>query len=334
MKIVFFNFKEVEQDAVKEWEKENQDIELVVTDKNLDEDTKDLLENADAICISQIKEIPDSVYDFAKEKGIKVFSTRSAGFDMYKRDKLNELDIKLTNVPSYSPNAIAEHAVTVSLLLTRNIKKILNNVDEHNFSWEKNILSREMRKLKVGILGTGRIGTQAAKLYKGLGAEVFGYDLYPNDKAQEHLTYLDSVDEIAKTCDVISLHMPATKENQHIVNDEFLEKMPDNSVIINSGRGALVDTEALLRALDSGKLLGAGLDVYEFEGDYIPKDFRNQEIKDKTFLKLIQRDDIIYTPHTAYFTETAVANLVQGALNSAKNIVENGNDDNIVKFEE
>lgn len=330
MKIVFFNYKEVEEKAVKEWEEQNSDIELVVTEEDLCEETKDLLVDADAVCISQIKEIPDSVYDFAKENNIKIFSTRSAGVDMYKVDKLTDLGIKLTNVPSYSPNAIAEHAVTASLIISRNIKKIVKNVKEHNFSWEKRLVSREMRTLTVGILGTGRIGRVAAKLFSALGAKVIGYDLYPNDEAKEYLSYIDSVKELAKQSDIISLHMPATKENHHIINDEFLSLMPDNSILINSGRGALVDTEALLRALDSGKLLGAGLDVYEFEGQFVPKDLRGQEIKDDIFLQLIQRDDILYTPHTAYFTETAVASLVQKALDSSKNYLENGEDEFIV----
>ena len=330
MKIVFFNYKEVEEKAVEEWKKENSDIELVVTNKDLDEDTKEMLVGADAVCISQIKEIPDSVYDFAAENGVKIFSTRSAGFDMYKLDKLNELDIKLTNVPSYSPNAIAEHAVTAALIISRNIKKIVKNVEDHNFSWEKRLVSREMRTLTVGILGTGRIGRAAAKLFSGLGAKVIGFDLYPSEEAEKYLSYVDSVEELAKQSDVISLHMPATKENHHMVDDEFLSLMPDNSILINSGRGALVDTEAVFRALDSGKLLGAGLDVYEFEGPFVPKDLRGRKIEDETFLKLIERDDILYTPHTAYFTETAVANLVQGALNSSKNFLENGDDDFIV----
>lgn len=332
MKIVFFNYKAVEEKAVNSWKENNKDIELVITEKELSEDTMDMLKDCDAVCISQIKPISEQVYDFAKENGVKVFSTRSAGIDMYDTKKLNSLGIKLTNVPSYSPNAIAEHAVTAALIISRKIAKIEKNVKEHNFSWEKRLLSREMRTMTVGILGTGRIGTAAAKLFKGLGANVIGYDLYPNDNAKEYLTYVDSVETLAKQSDIISLHMPATEENYHMVNDKFFELMPENSIIINSGRGSLIDTKALFRALDSKKLLGAGLDVYEFESPYVPKDMRDKEIEDADFLQLIEREDILYTPHTAYFTETAVENLVQGALNSSKNFIENGNDDFVVKF--
>ena len=331
MKIVYFNYKEVEEKALEAWKNNNSDVDLVVTKKDLDEDTKEMIKDADAICLSQIKEIPASVYEYAKENGVKIFSTRSAGTDMYNVDKLKELDIKLTNVPSYSPNAIAEHAVTVALIISRNIDKIRKNVREHNFAWEKRLVSREMRTLTVGILGTGKIGTAAAKLFKGLGAKVIGYDLYPNDHAKEYLEYVDSVEEIAKNSDIISLHMPATKENHHIIDEDFINLMPENSIIINSGRGALLDTKALFKALDSGKLLGAGLDVYEFEGPYVPKDLRGQEIEDKDFLQLIEREDIVYTPHTAFFTETAVENLVQGALNSSKNFITTGDDEHIIK---
>lgn len=332
MKIIFFNYKEVEDRAVEKWKKGNPDVNLLVLDKDLSEETKDSLIGADAVCISQIKAIPDHIYDFAKINGVKIFSTRSAGIDMYNIDKLKELGIRLSNVPSYSPNAIAEYAVTAALTISRKFDMIRRNVQNFNFSWEKRLLAREFPSLRVGIMGTGRIGSQAAKLFKGLGAKVIGYDLYPNDNAKKYLDYVDSVEELAKNSDIVSLHMPSTKENYHIVNEDFLNLMPKNSILINSGRGSLVDTQALLKSLDNKQLLGAALDVYEFEGPYIPKNMKGQEIDDKVFLELIQREDILYTPHTAYFTETAVESLVEQALNSSKNYLKTGDDPLLVEL--
>ena len=124
--------------------------------------------------------------------------------------------------------------------------------------------------------------------------------------------------------------MPAIKDYNHMVNDEFLSKMKDNSILLNAARGMLVDTKALLHALDSGKLLGAGLDVYENEGKYVPKNFEDKEFDDELLQTLIDRDDVIYTPHTAFYTETAIQNLVEGGLEAAVEVIKTGTSVNVV----
>ncbi|MDO4813724.1 MAG: D-2-hydroxyacid dehydrogenase [Gemella sp.] len=332
MKLAVFNLREDEKVALEEWKTKNPEIELLVTTTPLSKDNQDLLSGVSGVVISQIMGIDKEVYDFVKEAGVKVWSTRSAGFDMYRTDLLKEHGIKLTNVPSYSPNAIAEHAVATTLYLSRNIKKITNRVEKHNFSWTKDIVSRELRTMTVGIVGTGRIGSQAARLFKGLGANVLGYDLYQNEASKEVLTYVENLDDLVKEVDVISLHMPAIEEYKHMVNDEFISKMKDNSILVNAARGMLVDTKAVIRALDSGKLLGAALDVYENEANYVPKDLSASGIDDALLQEIIDRDDIIYTPHTAFYTETAIENLVHGALDSAVQVIKTGKSDNIVNI--
>lgn len=332
VKLTIFNLREDEKPALEAWKEKNPGVELTVTSEPLSEETQDLLVGASGVIISQIKGIEKEVYDFAKEVGIKVWSTRSAGFDMYRKDLLKEHGIILTNVPSYSPNAIAEHAVATTLYLSRNLKKITNRVEKHNFSWTKDIVSRELRTMTVGIIGTGRIGDQAARLFKGLGAEVIGYDVYQNEASKEVLTYVDNLDDLVKKSDVISLHMPAIEEYKHLVNDEFIAKMKDNSILVNAARGMLVDTKAVIRALDSGKLLGAALDVYENEANYVPRDLSADGIDDSLLQEIIDRDDIIYTPHTAFYTETAIENLVEGALDSALEVINTGKSDNIVNI--
>lgn len=333
MNLAFFNLREVEKKSLAQWQQENPNINIEVTEKDLSDETKHMLHGKDGVVISQIQPISKEIYELAQKEGIKVFATRSAGVDMYDRKTLNDLNIKLTNVPSYSPNAIAEYVVTAALQLTRNTTKIRHNVEKYNFSWNPAILSRELRTLTVGLVGTGRIGTATAKLFKGLGARVIGYDPYPNDFAKEYLEYVDDLDTLVKQSDILSLHMPAIEEYKHLVNDELLSKMPNDSVLINAARGMLVDTEAVIRALDNHKLLGAALDVYEFEAPYVPKDLsKDGKIDDNLLKTLIERDDVIYTPHTAYYTETAVANLVEYALASAKNVIETGADSALVPF--
>lgn len=330
MKLALFNLRDDERKYVESWLKENPDVEIDLHECELQKETKHLLDGKQGAVMFQNRPFEKEVYDYAKEQGVKVIANRMAGFDIYDIKYMRELGIAMTNVPRYSPNAIAEHAVTATLYISRNIKKILNNMKKHDFTWNKSIISRELKTLKIGIIGTGNIGREAAKLYKGLGCEVIGYDLYPSEAAKEFLTYVDTIDELLNNSDVVSLHVPATKEYHHMANEEFFSKMKDNSIFINAARGVLVDTKALIRALDSGKLLGAGLDVYENEGNYVPKDFSNKEFDDKLMQELIDRDDILYTPHTAFYTETAVYNLVYGALNSAKEVITTGDCPNIV----
>ena len=328
MKLVLFNLREDEKSALNNWIATHPEVEVDVHSEELTASNKHLLEGKDGVVLAQNKPFEKEVYEYAKEQGIKVFATRSAGFDIYDLELMKELDIKMTNVPSYSPNAIAEHVLTTALRISRNTNKIQRNVEKHNFTWNPGILSRELRTLTVGVIGTGRIGTQAARLFKALGSKVLGYDIYPNDAAREVLEYVDNIDDLITNSDIITIHMPAIKDYNHMVNDEFLSKMKDNSILLNAARGMLVDTKALLRALDSGKLLGAGLDVYENEGKYVPKNFEDKEFDDELLQTLI--DDVIYTPHTAFYTETAIQNLVEGGLEAAVEVIKTGTSANVV----
>ena len=331
MKLAVFNLREDEKQAYENWVKEHPEIEVAGYSEALTKENLHLLDGASGAVFAANRPFDNEVYDYAKEIGIKVFATRSAGFDVYDLDKMEEYGIRMTNVPSYSPNAIAEHVLTTALRISRNTKKIERNVEKHNFTWNPAILSRELRTLTVGVIGTGRIGSQAAKLFNALGSKVLGYDVYRNDRVTEYLTYVDELDELIKNSDIITIHMPAIKEYKHMVNDEFLAKMKDNSILLNAARGMLVDTKAVLRALDSGKLLGVGLDVYENEGKYVPKNFENENFDDELFQTLIDRDDVIYTPHTAFYTETAIQNLVEGGLNAAVEVIETGTSSNLVR---
>ena len=330
MKLAVFNLREDELEAFFDWQKRNSDIEVVYTNEPLNSENKNLLSGASGVVFAANKPFEKEFYDLAKEEGVKVFATRSAGYDIYDEEYMKKLGIKMTNVPSYSPNAIAEHVLTTTLYLTRNIKKILNNVEKYNFSWTPNILSRELRELTVGVIGTGRIGTQSAKLFNAVGAKVLGFDVYQNDEAKKYLTYVSDLDELIKNSDVITIHTPAIKEYYHLVDEKFLNKMKDGAVLVNAARGMLVDTKALLSALDNKKLLGAALDVYENEANYVPKDCSDKELDDEIYKKIIERDDIIYTPHTAFYTETAIKNLVDGALDSAVEVIKTGQSKNLV----
>ena len=318
MKLVFFNLREDEKSALESWRNAHPEVEIDVYTEELSSANKHLLEGKQGVVLAQNKPFESDVYEYAHEQGIKVFATRSAGFDIYDLELMNKY------------GAIAEHVLTTALRISRNTNKIQRNLERHNFSWNPGILSRELRTLTVGVIGTGRIGTQAARLFNGLGSKVLGYDVYQNEAAKEVLTYVENLDDLIANSDVITIHMPAIKEYNHMVNDEFIAKMKDNSILLNAARGMLVDTKAVLRALDSGKLLGAGLDVYENESKYVPKNFEGKEFDDELLQTLIDRDDVIYTPHTAFYTETAIQNLVDGGLEAAVDVISTGTSANAV----
>lgn len=298
MKIVVFNLRKDEEKLLDNWKKQNPDIEVNAYSEALTMENIDLINNASTVSLSSLNKIEDEVYDKLNEMGIKVISQRSAGFDIYNLDKMNKLGIKLINVPSYSPNAIGEFVVTSALYFTRNLNNIYRNVREHDFRWQLPILSKEMRTLTVGIVGTGRIGRAAAKFFKGLGANIIGYDIYKSDEAKELLEYV-SLEELFEKSDVITFHVPATKENYHMVNEKSISMMKDGVVIINAARGSILDTKAVLKGLDSGKIKGAALDVYENEFNIVRADKRGEELDDDMLNEIISRDNIVYTPHIA-----------------------------------
>lgn len=324
-KVILFNAREDEKSALASYQAKNKDMKLDIHFEELNETNMHLItSDYDAICCSQVKAIPEEAYKLMKDAGIKVFATRSAGYDMYRLDLLKEYGIRFTRVPAYSPNAIAEFALSGVMYFSRNHDLIASNQKKGDFRWQPSIISQEMRNKTVGIIGTGNIGRNAARLFKGTGAKVLGYDLYPNKAAEEYLSYVDSIEEIISTCDVISLHMPATAENHHMFNAKTFETCKDNLILVNTARGALVDTPALIEALEAKKLRAAVIDTYEFEGPYVNKQVDLAKIEDKVFAQLLEREDILYSPHVAFYTHTAIENLVHIALDGAYAILTAG----------
>lgn len=201
---------------------------------------------------------------------------------------------------------------------------------EHNFSWELVIRGRVVGDMTVAIIGTGRIGAHTAKLFHGFGSKVVGYDLYPNDQLRDIVDYQETLEDAVKQADIVSLHMPAFASNHHIFNYDLFKQFKPGAILVNMARGALVDTEGLLKALDEGLVEAAGLDVFEAEGPYIPHNFTGKPIEDELFKKLLAHDKIIYTPHIAYYTDEAVKNLVEGGLNATLEVLETGDATNRV----
>ncbi|VWL84851.1 NAD(P)-dependent oxidoreductase [Oceanivirga miroungae] len=250
------------------------------------------------------------------EYNIKYIASRSAGVNNIDFSAANEFGIKVSNVSAYSPNSVSEFAVLSALSLLRNLPKSLKRSNINDYSLP-GLIGREMRNQTVGIIGTGNIGIMAAKAYKGFGAKVIAYDLYPKENIDDLLTY-HSLDYVLKNSDIISLHCPLTEANHYMINKESIKNMKDNVVIINTARGGLINTRDLIDGIYDGKILAAALDVYENEVGILHVDHKNKMIKDSLFNELKSLSNVIVTPHYAFYTDEAVSNMVEYSLDSLK----------------
>ncbi len=325
IKLYLFDVSEAEYKMMEEVLKKFPQAEVTLSSEGLNPETmKDVSDEYAGVVANPIAELDEYVYDSLGEKNIKVLAARSAGIDMYNFDKLKENNVRLTHVPSYSPESIAEFAITGALYFVRNYPLIQKNVKEGNLSNPLEMIAQRFEDLTVGIVGTGRIGSITAQKFQALGFNVMGYDLYPQATLKNVLNYV-SFDELVKKSDILSLHMPATLETHHMFNAAVFEQMKDEAILVNAGRGSLVETEALLAALDSGILKGAVIDTYESEGPYIYQN--NRKIEDETFKRLIHHERVLYSPHIAYYTEEAVKQMLETSIQAALDIIEWGKSD-------
>lgn len=262
------------------------------------------------------------VLKILKDNGVKYLASRSAGVNNIDFKAANEYGIKVSNVAKYSPNSVSEFSVMSALVLLRNLNKTINRTNVGNYSLS-GLIGREIRNQTVGIIGTGNIGIKTAEAYKGFGAKVIAYDLYPKKGIENLLTYC-SLDEVFEKADILSFHCPLTEENYHMVNKNSISKMKDGVVIINTSRGGLINTRDLIDAIYSEKVSGVALDVYENEVGILHVDHTNKLIKDSIFNELKSLSNVMITPHYAFYTDEAVSNMVEYSLDSLNQFEEKG----------
>ena len=309
---------------IESWAKEN-NVEYELTKSPLTEDNVDEVKGFDGLSLSQQLPISEAVFAKLKSFGIKQIAQRSAGFDTYDLELASKYDIIVSNVPSYSPSSIAEFAVTQAINVVRHFNAIQTKMKSHDFRWEPSILSQSISDLKVAVIGTGRIGSIVAKIFaNGYGSEVVAYDPFPNEHIKDIVSYQTTLQEAIEGADIVTLHVPATKYNHHLFDQYTFNHFKKGSVFVNCARGTLVDTHALLSCIDSGQIKGAALDTYEFERGLFPSDQRDKKMNDTLLQQLIDREDIIITPHIAFYTEAAVENLIVDALDATMEVIQTG----------
>ena len=290
-------------------------IEIKYYEPNLNRDTVSLANGFDAVCVFVNDTVDAVVVDRLYEMGVKAIVLRCAGFNNVDI-KACEGKLRVFRVPAYSPHAVAEHAMALLLTINRRTHKAYIRTRDFNFSLQ-GLAGFDLHGKTIGIIGTGKIGRVFADICKGFGMKILAYDKYPNPDSG--LTYVE-LPELFEQSDIISLHCPLTEETHHIIDASSIAKMKPGVTILNTSRGALINTEDLIAGIKDKKVGAACLDVYEEEGDFFYEDYSGHIVRDDKLVRLIAMPNVIVTSHQAFLTQEALDSIASTTV------------DNLVKF--
>ncbi len=321
MKVAVFNTKYYEREYLNNCNSDNKQ-QLIFFDAALNEENTKLTIGFDAICILLTDIINENVVKDLSTNGIKLICLRSAGFDNVDIVAASNANIKVLRVPAYSPQAIAEHATALILTLDRKTYKAYNRVRENNFTIN-NLMGFNLFGKTVGVVGTGKIGRAFCNIMLGFGCNVIAYDVKESEALKEKGIAYKTFDELLMASDIISIHCPLTPDTHHLFNSIAFAKMKKGAMLINTSRGAVINTAHAIVALKALQLGYLGIDVYEGEDKIFFKDLSGTVIQDDLIERLMSFNNVIITPHQAFFTKEAVEQI---ALTTIKNITdfENG----------
>ena len=257
--------------------------------------------------------VPPQTLDALWEAGVRYLSTRTIGYDHIDLAYAKKIGMHVGNV-SYSPDSVADYALMLILMAVRRCKSILRHAAVQNYTLP-GMQGRELPRLTVGVAGTGRIGRAVIARLAGFGCRILAYDLHESEDVRPFAQYVP-FDTLLSESDVLTLHMPATRENTHLFNAEAFAKMKQDAILVNTARGALVDSKALLEALESGKLGGAALDVLEHEAGLYYNDWQDKPLQNHDLALLRALPNVIVTQHTAFYTDQAVSDMVENSIKS------------------
>ncbi|WP_334074497.1 MULTISPECIES: D-isomer specific 2-hydroxyacid dehydrogenase family protein [Paenibacillus] len=318
--IVAYGVRSDEIEFFRKYEKElNLDIKYVA--QELNPETASQAQGTQGVTIQGSNKADRETLLALSKAGVKYLALRSAGYNYVDSDAAQEYGIHFSNV-TYSPNSVADFTTMLILMCVRKAKQILarNAIQDYTLA---GIQGREIRNLTVGIIGTGQIGATVARNLSGFGCKIIGYDIYENDHLKNVIEYV-SLEEIISNSDVITLHAPLFDSNYHMINQESINKMKDGVCLVNCGRGGLIDTEALIQGIETGKISSAALDVIEDELGIFHGDHRLNVLSNRQLAILRAFPNVIITPHTAFYTDQAVSDMVEIALKSLLSFINNG----------
>ena len=317
IKVAFFDTKAYDKPSFEHYGQLH-DMQFRFLETKLNEDTVELARGCDAVCVFVNDTVNAKVIGQLHEMGVKLIALRSAGY--------NNVDIHsaygkvhVVHVPAYSPYAVAEHAMALLLTSIRRIHKAYIRTRDFNFSLN-GLTGFDLHGKTVGVIGTGKIGRIFIDICRGFGMNVIAYDLFP---AKDSGIKYVSLEELFRSSDIISLHCPLTDETRHMINADAIETMKKGIVIINTSRGGLIDTEALLEGIKARKVGAACLDVYEEEADIFFEDRSGHILNDELLARLISMPNVIVTSHQAFLTEEALNNIAETTVNNILSYFEN-----------
>ncbi len=280
------------------------------------------IENTAAVCVFVNDKLNSDVIKVLAAKGVKIIALRCAGFNNVDLEAAKQYNIHVCRVPAYSPEAVAEHALALILTLNRKTHKAYNRVREQNFSLH-GLLGFNLHGKTIGVIGTGHIGYCFCKIMLGLGCKVLAYDLVANDELQQAGVEYVSLTEVLKQSDIISLHCPLTDQTHHLINNETINLVKRGVMLINTSRGGLIDTKAVIEALKSGHIGYLGIDVYEQEEKLFFRDLSTNIIEDDTIQRLMSFPNVLVTAHQAFFTQEALQQIAQTTLDNITCLLQN-----------
>lgn len=316
LRIALYAVEDFDAPAIADWRRAHPDVELVTTHLPLSDESLDLAAGAVAVSTQQVLDLHEpAFYARLAAQGVRVIALRTAGTNVIDIPAAARQGIAVTNVPAYSPPAIAELAIFMMLHLLRNVNRYERGQAKGDYTWGQP--GRELGAQTVGVVGAGRIGSVVARIAHGFGARVIAFDIAPNHALDAVVTFVDSLDELLRQADVVTVHTPLNPSTTGLIGAREIAMLRPGSLVINTARGPIVDCEAVIAALDAGHLAGAGIDVLAEENDLfgcvVPDGSPVRALADR----LSSRDDVVLTPHVAFFTDVAVRNMIIYGLDSA-----------------
>ncbi|MBO4980745.1 MAG: 2-hydroxyacid dehydrogenase [Lachnospiraceae bacterium] len=315
MKILFYDTKSYDEKFFREALANFHGIEIEFTRSDLDIRTASLAQGFDAVCAFVSSDVSAPVLTILHRQGIRLVLMRCAGYNNVDLKAAAEYDIRIMRVPGYSPEAVAEHAMALALASNRRIHKAYNKVRENDFSLN-GLMGFNFYGKTAGIIGTGKIGAAMCRICHGFGMKVIAYDVYENPSLKNNVEYV-SLEQLLAESDLISLHCPLTDSTYHIINIDTIKKMKDGVILVNTSRGALVNTEDLIEGIRLPKFSGVGLDVYEEETRNVFEDRSDEILEHSTTARLLSFPHVVITSHQGFFTREALSAIADTTLLNA-----------------
>ena len=315
MRILFYAAKRYDQESFEAVINKYPNIEIDYTDHELGPRSAAMADGYDAVCAFVSADVKARTLMTLSKHGVRAVLMRCAGYNNVDVAKAKELGIMVKIVPGYSPEGVAELAMGLALAANRRLCKSYIRIRENNFDID-GLCGLNLHGKTAGIVGTGKIGAAMCRICQGFGMKVIAHDLYKNPQLESFVEYV-SMNELLKRSDLISLHCPLTEKNYHMINFDAIKKMKDGVILVNTSRGALIDTLHLIKGIRMGKFHGIGLDVYEEETDYIYGDHSNEILPNPATSKLLDYPNVVMTSHQGFYTKEALRAIAETTLQNA-----------------